>query len=191
MRLVSPSGGVSTVTDGGSFFGGTTVSMYSGWIAPPAGDWLVVLGERKTAVVASGRRGVLDVGALIADRVEASVVAVQVRRDRQLSIVGWQAGAEVGRYCSDPSLEAGADEDVLSEPVGIASAAERLLRRRRGKIGDAGGRPAPGAKAPRPTSSWKYRAISQALNGGGVGGIKPAARNTPVIKRLLPREGYG
>lgn len=96
---------------------------FSGWIAPPSRGWLVILSERGAHVVASERRGVLDVGAAVAAAVAASVVAVQVRRDRQLSIVGWDAAAEVGRYCSDPSLEPGADDDVLDEPVGIGSAA--------------------------------------------------------------------
>lgn len=95
---------------------------FSGWVSPPNARWVVVLGERGAGVVASERRGVLDVGALVAGRVTASVLAVQVRRDRQLSLVGWEDGEEVGRYCSDPSLEPGADDDVLAEPVGAASA---------------------------------------------------------------------
>ena len=96
---------------------------FSGWVAPASGGWLVILTERGANVVASERRGVLDVGAVVAAAVEPSVIAVQVRRDRQLSIVGWRDGLEVGRYCSDPSLEPGDDDDVLDEPVGVGASA--------------------------------------------------------------------
>ena len=43
----------------------------------------------------------------------------------------------------------------------------RIPLRRRGRTGGAGDRPARAATAPRPTSSWKNRAISRAVNGGG------------------------
>ncbi|MEU1971006.1 hypothetical protein ABZ477_05085 [Microbacterium sp. NPDC019599] len=98
---------------------------FSGWVAPAQGGWLVVLGDPGAGVVASDRRGIIEVGELLAGRMpEASAFAVRVRRDRQLSIVAWQAGEERGRYCSDPSQEPGAEDDVLGEPVGAYSAAD-------------------------------------------------------------------
>ena len=55
---------------------------------------------------------------LLAERGAGAVLAVRVRRDRQLGIVAWRAGEEVGRYCSDPSREPGADKEVLDQPIG-------------------------------------------------------------------------
>src|SRR6188768_3388428 len=80
---------------------------FSGWIAPPRDGWIVVLGDPGDGVVADGRRGVIEVGAVLAQRMSSPVLAVRVRRDRQLAMVAWLAGDEVGRYCSDPSREPG------------------------------------------------------------------------------------
>lgn len=93
---------------------------FSGWIAPPRDGWIVVLGDPRVGVIASERRGILDVGALLAG--SGGALAVQVRRDRQLSIAGWSDGVEIGRYCSDPSREPGADPDVYDKPVGAEAA---------------------------------------------------------------------
>ena len=90
---------------------------FSGWIAPPDDDWLVILGDPGGGVVAAGRRGVIGVGALLA-ATSAAVLVIRVRRDRQLAIVAWRDGEEVGRYCSDPSQEPGAGDDVMSDPIG-------------------------------------------------------------------------
>ena len=98
---------------------------FSGWIAPPRDGWIVVLGDPGDGVVADDRRGVIEVGAALAERLAAPVLAVRVRRDRQLGIVAWRDGEEVGRYCSDPSREPDADKDVLDQPVG-AELAEAL-----------------------------------------------------------------
>ncbi|QIG39879.1 hypothetical protein G5T42_10605 [Microbacterium sp. 4R-513] len=95
---------------------------FSGWIGPSQGEWLVVLGDPGAGVVAAERRGIIEVGGAIAQATEAAVFAVRVRRDRQLAIVAWRDGAEIGRYASDPSQEPGADDDVIAEPVGVASA---------------------------------------------------------------------
>ena len=95
---------------------------FSGWIAPPRDGWIVVLGDPGGGVVADGRRGAIEVGALIAARVAGPVLAVRVRLDRQLALVAWRGGAEVARYCSDPSREPGADEEVLDAPVGAEHA---------------------------------------------------------------------
>ena len=90
---------------------------FSGWIAPPDDDWLVVIGDPGAGVVAAGRRGILEVGALMAASCAAALV-IRVRRDRQLAIVAWRDGEEIGRYCSDPSQEPGAGDDVMSDPIG-------------------------------------------------------------------------
>ncbi|GAA2009138.1 hypothetical protein [Microbacterium ulmi] len=91
---------------------------FSGWIAPQRDGWTVVLGDPGDGVVARDRRGVIEVGALIADELGMPVLAARVRGDRQLSIVGWRGPEEIGRYCSDPANEPGADDDVLAEPFG-------------------------------------------------------------------------
>lgn len=98
---------------------------FSGWIAPPRGGWIVVLGDPGDGVVADDRRGVIEVGAALALRAAGPVLAVRVRRDRQLGLVAWVGGDEVGRYCSDPSREPGADKEVLDQPLG-AEIAESL-----------------------------------------------------------------
>ncbi|WP_314501853.1 hypothetical protein [uncultured Microbacterium sp.] len=91
---------------------------FSGWIAPSQDGWTVVLGDPGAGVVADARRGIIEVGALLAARVPGPVLAVRVREDRQLALVAWRSAEEVARYCSDPSREPGADREVLSEPVG-------------------------------------------------------------------------
>ena len=94
---------------------------FSGWIAPPSEGWHVIVGDPGAGVVADRRRGVIDVAALLATRVTGPVFAFRVRRDRQLAIVAWRNGREIGRYSSDPSQEPGADAEVLSAPFGVAS----------------------------------------------------------------------
>lgn len=91
---------------------------FTGWIAPPRDGWIVLLGDPGDGVVADGRRGVIEVGGALAERGPGTVLAVRVRRDRQLGIVAWTGRAEVGRYCSDPSQERGADKEVLDQPFG-------------------------------------------------------------------------
>jgi len=94
------------------------VIRFTGWVAPAEGDWLVVLGDPGDGVVADERRGIIEVGELLAERLRGPVLAVRVRHDRQLALVAWLAAEEVARYCSDPSREPEADKDVLAEPVG-------------------------------------------------------------------------
>lgn len=90
---------------------------FSGWIAPAREGWIVVVGDPGAGVVASRRRGVVEVGAALAERAGTAVLALRVHTDRQLALVAWRAGEEVARYSSDPSM--GLDDDeVLSEPVG-------------------------------------------------------------------------
>ena len=95
---------------------------FTGWIAPAQDGCIVVLGEPGDGVVADGRRGIIEVAGVLAERVTGPVLAARVRRDRQLALVAWRGGQEVARYCSDPSVEPGADEDVLAEPFGAADA---------------------------------------------------------------------
>lgn len=91
---------------------------FSGWISPPGNGWIVVFGDPGDGVVADDRRGVIEVAGELAHGTERPLLAIRVRRDRQLGLVVWRGGEEVGRYCSDPSREAGADKDVLDQPVG-------------------------------------------------------------------------
>jgi hypothetical protein len=95
---------------------------FTGWIAPLHDGWIVVLGQPGDAVVANDRRGIIEVGALLATRIPDAVLAVRVRQDRQLGLVAWSAGEERVRYCSDPSREPDADKDVLAQPVGVEGA---------------------------------------------------------------------
>ncbi|MBB6392781.1 hypothetical protein [Microbacterium thalassium] len=105
---------------------------FTGWVVPPRDGWLIVLGTPGAGVVASRRRGIIEVGEELAARVAGPVFAFRVRQDRQLGIVAWSLGAEVGRFCSDPSREPDADTDILAEPVGIGAA---------GAFGQVAGRP--------------------------------------------------
>lgn len=95
---------------------------FSGWIAPPTEGYVVVLGDPGDGVVADGHRGVVEVGAMIAERATEPVLALRVRHDRQLALVAWRGGEELARYCSDPSREPGAGDDVRAEPYGAESA---------------------------------------------------------------------
>jgi hypothetical protein len=94
---------------------------FSGWVAPPADGWLVVVPESAEAAVAAGRRGVVGVGEALAGTA-GSVLAVRVLHDRQLALVAWADGQEVARYVSDPSREPGAGADVHDDAVGVEGA---------------------------------------------------------------------
>jgi hypothetical protein len=109
---------------------------FSGWIAPPHGGWHVVLGDPGAGVVASGRRGVIEVAALLAES-SPTVLAVRVRRDRQLAIVAWRAAIEVGRYCSDPSQDHDDDGDVVPDPLGAEYAARFAAACERAEVAEA------------------------------------------------------
>ena len=98
------------------------VIRFTGWVAPPQGEWIVILGDPGAGVVAAQRRGIIEVAGILADDTGVPVFAVRVRRDRQLAIVAWSEGEEIGRYSSDPSQEPGDQDDVVAEPVGVASA---------------------------------------------------------------------
>ncbi|GAA1963323.1 hypothetical protein GCM10009776_27550 [Microbacterium deminutum] len=92
---------------------------FTGWMAPPQDGRIVILGDPGDGVIADGRRGVIEVGGLLAAEARGRVLAVRVRQDRQLGIVAWRHGEELGRYCSDPSREPTADDDVLAAPFGV------------------------------------------------------------------------
>ncbi|WJL96276.1 hypothetical protein QSU92_03540 [Microbacterium sp. ET2] len=98
------------------------VIRFTGWIAPAASGTQIVVGDPGAGVVAAGRRGIIEVGAVVAEQLDCAVLAVRVRRDRQLGLVAWRGAEEIGRYDSDPSAEPGADDDVASELVGVAAA---------------------------------------------------------------------
>ncbi|MBU2664876.1 hypothetical protein KOI35_15340 [Actinoplanes bogorensis] len=89
---------------------------FTGWLGAPADGWLPVVAT--SATVASGRRGIVELG----EALPGTVLVLRVLADRQLALVAWQDGDERGRYVSDPSREPGADEDVLDDPLGVSSA---------------------------------------------------------------------
>ena len=95
---------------------------FSGWLAPEQDGWLVAVAAAGAGTVAAGRRGVAGLAQWLAGRLDATVLAVRVLTDRQLALAGWTGGDEAGRYVSDPSREPGADEDLLSDPVGVEHA---------------------------------------------------------------------
>jgi hypothetical protein len=94
---------------------------FSGWLAPPEAGWVVAVAASGAGTVASGRRGVVGVGESLAARLAGAVLAIRVVADRQLLLVVWTEGQEVGRYVSDPSY--GLDDDTLPEPLGAEHAA--------------------------------------------------------------------
>jgi|GEM_PF-793406 len=95
---------------------------FTGWIAPAEDGWVVALGDPGDGTVATGRSGVLEVGAALAAALDSVVVVARVVLDRQLVLAAWRGRDEVGRYSSDPSRERGADEEVLAEPYGVEHA---------------------------------------------------------------------
>lgn len=97
---------------------------FTGWIAPPQNGWIAVVGDPGEGIVADARAGVIEVGEEIARRMRGAVIALRVRRDRQLAIVAWRDGDEIARYCSDPAQEPDAAREVLTEPVGAEGAPE-------------------------------------------------------------------
>ena len=91
---------------------------FTGWIADDDDGWIVVLADPGDGTVASGRRGVLEVAAALAERLGTTAFAMRVPADRQLVVAAWAGPDEAGRYSSDPSREPGADDEVLAEPFG-------------------------------------------------------------------------
>jgi hypothetical protein len=95
---------------------------FTGWVGRDEDGWVVAVPASGDGAVATGRLGVVDVGDRLAQTFTATVVAVRVVRDRQLLLVGWDDGAEVGRYVSDPSYGLPADDDTLPDPIGAEHA---------------------------------------------------------------------
>jgi hypothetical protein len=95
---------------------------FSGWVAPPEDGWQIAIPASGGGTIAAGRRGVVGAAEWLADRVDGTVLAIRVLRDRQLLLAAWSGGEELGRYVSDPSREPGADKDVLAEPLGAENA---------------------------------------------------------------------
>ena len=95
---------------------------FSGWLGQPEDGWLVAVASLGGGSVAAGRRGVVEVGQQLAERLGATVVAFRVLSDRQLLLVAWADGAELGRYLSDPSYGLPADDGTLPDPYGVEHA---------------------------------------------------------------------
>ena len=98
-------------------------ARFTGWLTLPENGWVVAVAAAGAGTVAAGRRGVAGLGEWLAGRLDGTVLAVRVLADRQLALAAWTGGDEIGRYVSDPSREPGADEDVLSGPLGAGHAA--------------------------------------------------------------------
>ena len=96
---------------------------FSGWVAQPEDGWLGRRPGVGDGTAAAGRRGVAGIGESLADRFRATVVALRVVRDRQLLLVVWADGEEVGRYLSDPSFGLGPGDDTLPDAYGVAHGA--------------------------------------------------------------------
>jgi hypothetical protein len=94
---------------------------FSGWVGPAAGGWVLAVPAEAAGAVAAARRGLVEVGALLAQELGARVVAVRVLRDRQLVLAVWNGREEVGRYVSDPAYGLD-DKDVLPLPLGAEHA---------------------------------------------------------------------
>ena len=88
---------------------------FSGWLAA-AGPWHVVVASAVDRPVASGRRGVVGVGAALA-ATAATVLAIRVVDERQLLLVLWSDGTEAGRYDSMPDYDGSAD--AYGDPAGV------------------------------------------------------------------------
>ena len=95
---------------------------FTGWVAEPDAGWIAAIADPAGGTVAEGLRGVLEVAAVLAERLATTAFAARVRLDRQLVLAAWTGAAELGRYSSDPSREPGADEQVLAEPYGAEHA---------------------------------------------------------------------
>ena len=95
---------------------------FTGWVGPAESGWVVALGDPGDGTVATGRSGVLEVGAALAAALHTVVVVARVRLDRQLVLAAFRGPDELGRYSSDPSREPGAADDVLAEPYGVEHA---------------------------------------------------------------------
>ena len=118
--VVRPDDGAHTRDD---LLGALREVRFSGWLARPEDGGLIAVAESGAGTVAAGRRGVAGVGEWLAGRLGDTVLAVRVITDRQLLLAVWADGEEVGRYVSDPSLEPGADDDILPDPLGEENAA--------------------------------------------------------------------
>lgn len=95
---------------------------FTGWVAPPESAWVVAIGDPGDGTVATGRSGVLEVGAALAAALDTVVLVARVVVDRQLVLAAWRGPDELGRYSSDPSREPGADDEVTDEPYGVEHA---------------------------------------------------------------------
>ena len=59
---------------------------------------------------------------MLAGETAGPVLAVRVRRDRQLGLVAWVDGVEIIRYDRNPTLDHGTESDVADTPVGAEDA---------------------------------------------------------------------
>ena len=57
---------------------------FTGWVGPVEDSWVLAVAARPAGTVAAGRRGLLDVGALVAEELGTTAVDLRVLHDRQL-----------------------------------------------------------------------------------------------------------
>jgi hypothetical protein len=96
---------------------------FTGWLAQPEDGWLPLIPAEATGAVAAGGRGLIGVGECLAGRFGVPVFAFRVLSDRQLLILAWVDGAEIGRYVSDPSQDHSDRANILNQPIGVNFAA--------------------------------------------------------------------
>ena len=120
--ISSPPGALPPEAVAGEVLGALREIRFSGWLAPPHDSRQIAIAASGDRVVAAGRRGVVGAAEALATRLAGTVLAIRVLDDRQLVLVAWADGDEVGRYVSDPSREPGAPDDVLPEPLGAEHA---------------------------------------------------------------------
>lgn len=103
-----------------------TQRRFSGWVGPQEDDWVLVVAEQATGVVAGGGTALTTLGVEVAQALGTVVIAARVDRDRVLRLDGWDARDDdghddpepLGSYLSDPTVQAPDDEDLWPEPVG-------------------------------------------------------------------------
>lgn len=97
---------------------------FSGWVGPQEGDWVVLVAAQPGRPVAGGGADLERLAATLARVQDAVVLSATVHGDQLLRLGVWEGEREVGRYVSNPALEAPDDDEVFPEPEGVEHAEE-------------------------------------------------------------------
>jgi hypothetical protein len=102
-------------------------ARFSGWVGPQEGDWVLCVAERPTGPIAANGRDLVALAELVAGALTTVTLAVRVHQDRALHLTGWDATdpprvLSLGRYVSDPTIEAPDDDELFAEPQGAENA---------------------------------------------------------------------